>query len=299
MYIDSASRPSYSAFMGEDGAHIRLKLDTNEPIALSDFVGSFVGLGSQFEKFVAREYPELKADAEFFVKDVRDGCIVADLVTMVMLGGVAWMNDPGFVNTIDRVQILSKFVNDLKGKIGKYFNVGGRESTANKSDLSDWLKTVQSISRDPKGGVNLESAVYEDGERKVRAAFRFTAKEANTAERELGDHRRELEARSGKDHSRMLLRFVRPSIEEKKLGASKGERAVVEKLHAKALPVVYASTLAEQRIHHEMMDPDSNVFRKLFDVDVNVETNKDGKPLAYRIMAVHSVIDAPEEGEAA
>lgn len=42
-------------------------------------------------------------------------------------------------------------------------------------------------------------------------------------------------------------------------------------------------------------EADGNAFRRLFDVDVNVELTGNGRPIAYRIVAVHSVIDAPDE----
>lgn len=294
MAIDSRTNPTYTDYMKGDGAHIRLKLDTDQPIALGDFVGAFVGLGSQFEKFVAHEYPAFKADSEFFVKDVRDGCIVAELVTMIGLGGMSLLAEPAVVNAIDRAQILSKFVGDLRDKIGKYFKPGGRAPTATKSDVVEWAKIVGGTARDPKASARLEAAYYEDGERKIRSMLVFTANEARTAEHELGAHRRELEAKTDDNHSRVLLRFVRPSIEGGKPGKTTGERAIIDKIHLKPLPVVYASDLAEQRIHDEMRLADDNIFRKLFDVDVNVEMSASEKPRAYRIKHVHTVIDSED-----
>jgi predicted nucleic acid-binding Zn ribbon protein len=47
---------------------------------------------------------------------------------------------------------------------------------------------------------------------------------------------------------------------------------------------------AEERIRHEIADADENVYKKGFDVDVNVEV-RGGRPIAYRVVAVHSVID--------
>jgi hypothetical protein len=55
--------------------------------------------------------------------------------------------------------------------------------------------------------------------------------------------------------------------------------------------------MAEQRIRHETVEAE-HVFRRLFDVDVNVETNAAGKPIAYRITAFHTSFD-PTGDEAA
>lgn len=287
-------RISYPAIMGKQGAHIRLKLDTDEPMALGDFVGNFVGIGNQFEKFVARTHPELKAESEVFIKEVRSGSIEADLVAWVAGGGVTsasyWALDK-----LDKMQIFSAFVDDMKRRISPYFSEGGREPSATKSDLSDFTKTVKAISRDPKGAVNLEAAEYEDGDRNVRASFKFTSAEAKRAEHEILEHRQELEAKTDENQERVLLQFVRPSIEASKPGKKGGERGVIESIARRALPVLYASTLAEERMLHEKMQLDGNVFRALFDVSVNVELSSQGRPIAYRITAVHSVIEDGDE----
>ncbi|KQM37937.1 hypothetical protein ASE59_11595 [Sphingomonas sp. Leaf10] len=278
--------------MGPDGAHVRLKLDTREPIALTDFVAEFVGLGNQFEKFVATHHPELRAEGEFFVKDVREGCIEADLVAFV---GSAYTATrlPGIIDAIDKGQILTTFVRDIANRLSPYLS-GKRDEKASKADLADFHKTVGAIARDPDASALLEAAVFEDGERRVTSAFKFRTPEAREAERQISAHRQDLDAKLATDHERVLLKFVRPSVETGKPGRKSGERAIIEKVHPKPLAVVYASDLAEQRVRSEMMLLDGNIFRSLFDVDVNVELNAFGKPLAYRIVHVHAVI---EEGD--
>jgi hypothetical protein len=197
---------------------------------------------------------------------------------------------------IDKGQVLTGFVENLKERLGPYLK-GGRSCDATKPELADYLKTVRAIARDPRAGASLEAAVFDDGERKVRAAFKFSSAEAREAERQIEAHRQDLEAKSDADYSRVLLQFVRPSAEAGKPGKPGGERGIISKLHSKALPVLYASDLAEQRIRHEIIEAE-HVFRRLFDVDVNVETNSVGKPVAYRITAFHTSFD-PSDDEAA
>lgn len=281
---------TYKEAMGEDGAHIRIKLDTHEPVALSDFVGSFVGVGSQFAKFVAREHPNLKADSEFFVKEVRAGCIEADLVSFIapavtLLSGI----DP--IDIIDRGQILAKFVDDLKRRISPYFSKGGRDISATKSDLSDYHKAVSAIARDPAASANIEAAVFETDGRYIRSAFKFKASEARIAEHQIAAHRKELEAKTANTADRVLLRFVRPSVEASKPGKKGGERGIIESIHKRALPILYASDLAEQRMMHEKIQLAGNVFRALFDVSVNIEMSATGRPIAFRITEVHGVLE--------
>jgi hypothetical protein len=282
--------------MEGDGAHIRLKLDTTDPIALSDCVATFVGIGNQFEKFVAREYPNLRTGSEFFIKEVRAGCIEADLV--------AWIVGTGFVgvalhaiDVAEKVVVLAKFVGHVKKKLGSYFHPGGRASDVTKGDLADFLKTTAAIAKDENGSASLEAAIFEDGERKVRAAFKFTTPEAREAERQIEAHKEEIETQTAADHPRVMMRFVRPSIEKVRTHKPTGERALIEAVHPKPLAVLYASDLARERIQHELKEAESNPFNLLFDVDVNVEISR-GKPVAFRVVAVHDVTDAPEDDAA-
>jgi len=45
---------SYSALMGEQSAFLTLKIDTEQPVELRDFVGAFTSLGNEFERPLTR-----------------------------------------------------------------------------------------------------------------------------------------------------------------------------------------------------------------------------------------------------
>jgi hypothetical protein len=286
----SAPKRSYHEFMGEERAHIRLKLDNSQPIALSDFVSQFVGVGSQFERFIAREYPNLKGESEFYVNEVRAGCIEADFVAWIVGGGLFTAGAVA-IDAVDKLQIFTKFVQDFGGKFSRYFKPGGRAEGVSKGDLGDFLKTAEAIANDPNGSARLEAAGFEDGERNVRAFFQFSTAEAKQAEKEIANHRRELEITLDENQERVLLRFVRPSVEAGKPGKKGGERGVIESIAKRAMPILYASDLAEQRMRHEKIQLEGNIFRAIFDVSVNVELSQTGQPIAYRVTEVHTVIE--------
>jgi hypothetical protein len=77
------------------------------------------------------------------------------------------------------------------------------------------------------------------------------------------------------------------------VGKRSGEPVQIEDISEKELPLIYASDLAEQRIKHEILEVEDNVFKKGFVVDVNVET-RGGRPVAYRATNLHQVIDLPD-----
>ena len=145
---------------------------------------------------------------------------------------------------------------------------------------------VAAVAHDTNASLDL--AVYENG--KQRVAFSFTTQDARRAELNLIEQKAELERTTDADHKRVLMMFTRTNLGHAKAGARSGERVRIEAIHGRDLPIVYASTLAEERIRHEIAEADDNVYKKAFDVDVNVE-ERDGKPIAYRIVGVHDVID--------
>lgn len=243
---------------------------------------------------MAREHPGVKMNGEFFVQEVRAGCVEADLVAVVV--PVAATHLPGIIDVIDKAQILQRFIEDFGGRLQKYFSPGGRDISATRSDLGDFHKTLGTIASDPVAMGRLEAASFVDGERKIRSTFNFSASEAREAQKQIADHRKEMDGTKGSDYERVLLRFVRPSVESGKPGRKSGERGIIDKIHSKALPILYASDLAEQRLRSELLGVEGNVFRMMFDVDVNVEINAKNRPIAYRIVEVHAAIE-PQDDE--
>lgn len=277
----------YPRGMGENTPHIVLRLQTRQPIELTDFVHSFTSLASEYERFVRAEHPDLADKATIYVKQVKEGSIEAELWNAAMLaGGLA-------ITHMDQLLVLEDFVKQYGRRLGSFFTAGGRLPDASKRELNDFMGQVASIANDPNGTAEIAAATYEDGQRQVKAAVRFKTPQAKTAVREIEHQKQEMENRLEVDHERVLMRFVRPSIEKVSSHKRTGERALIESVHDKALSVFYASDLARERIQHEMKEGDGNIFHLLFDVDVNVEMSN-GKPVAFRIMAVHDITDIPE-----
>lgn len=273
--------------MTKGDSHIVLKIDTRNPIELSDFVAAFVGIGHQFEQFYDREHPSDRGAIRFYVREVRAGSIIAELVPYLATAGTLLT---GAMMAISYANELATFVDTYGAKLKKYFKPGGREASAVKGDLADYLRTVEAIAHDPNATLSL--TVFDDG--KQRAAFQFDTSEAREAERNLHEHRKELELTTNADHERVLMVFKRTNVAHATTGKRSGDLVQIESINPKPLPIVYASNLAEERIRHEIADADDNVYKKGFDVDVNVEM-RDGKPIAYRLVTVHDVIDLPDD----
>lgn len=283
------SRISYSQLMGEQKALLTLKLDTDEPVELRDFVGAFTSLANEFERFVEREFPNAHSDPKMFIREVRRGSIEADILT-----GLTVYALPTAATMIDQVMVLEDFVHRwgsrFKAIISGNFVPGELESTA---ELKDWADTVRSIAADPVASHRLEAATFEDGKKDVRAVFKFTASEARTALQNIDDRRKTLAKADHDGHERVLMVFTRTDVNDADVGKSSGERVKVEEISDKSLSLMYGSEIAEARIKHEIREADENVYKKGFVVDVMVKL-RNGKPVAYSVTNVHDVLDLPE-----
>lgn len=277
----------YSALMGENTPHIVLRLSTTQPIELGDFVKAFTSLANEYERFVRTEHPELSDQAAVYVKQVKEGSIEAELWNAGLVAGAL------AITHMDQLLILEQFVRQYANRLGSFFTEGGRLAGATKKELGDFMGQVASIANDPNGTAEISAATYEDKKRQVKASVRFKTTQAKTAQKEIEAQRREMENKAEADHKRVLMRFVRPSIEKVSSHKRTGERALIDAVYEKPLAVVYASDMARERIQHEMKAGEGNIFHLLFDVDVNVELSQ-GKPIAYRVMAVHDITDAPD-----
>ena len=272
--------------MARGEPHLILTLDTKEPIELGDFVGAFTSVGNEYERFIKQTNPDLPGNATMYVREVRKGSIVAD-----MLPWIAYTAP--FIAEMDKALIVEQFVRLWGSRFRALLGRGKTAVPETRSELKDWSDAVRAVATDPDASVKLEAAVFEDGKKKIRAAFKFDTKEARKAQKTIETRQRRLEKKEHADHQRVLMRFTRSDIGDVSVGKPSGERVKIEEISDRALALVYASELAEQRIKHEIRDADENVYKKGFVVDVNVRSSG-GRPVAYAVTHVHQVIDLPD-----
>jgi hypothetical protein len=276
--------------MGDGHTHIIVTLDTKEPIEIGDFVTAFTSIASQYNKFMADNHPEMGGDARVYVKEVRSGSIIADLIPVLTAFGVTGST----LVAIQQADAIVDFVTKYGGKLKVYLDGDGIDVAATNSDLKDFLGSVAAIANDPDGKASIEAAYFEDGRKDVRAAIRFTTPEARRATEHIEEHRRALRATEHALHERVLMRFVQSNIKRTAMEKRTGERVIIEEIARVDRPLIYASELAERQIKHEMIEADENVYKKGFVVDVYIETKND-RPVAYKVTNLHQVIDLPDD----
>lgn len=272
---------------GEGWAQIVITLSTKKPIEVGDFVAAFTSVESQYEKFVRDRFPDAVGEAKIFVREIKKGSIIAELLPFVPH---VLLNMQSVIGPMDQILIVDEFVRRYGGALKAYFK-GGKVEEATRSDLKDFMGAVVAIANDPNGKGSIKAVVFEDGKRKLKANIKFNSAEAHRAVENIEEHRRTLELKSNADYQRVLMVFRQSNVKDLPVGKRTGEWVAIDDIHPdKELPLIYASDLAEQRIKHEIREADDNVYKKGFVVDVNLLA-KGQKPIAYRVTNLHQVID--------
>lgn len=276
--------------MEREQPFIQLTLEIDQPVELGDFIGAFTAVANEYDRFVRQTHPEFAPNATLFVREVRTGSYIAELIPWAYLGWTYATQSMG------QVMVVDQFVRKYGARLTSYFQPGGRAEDASKSELKDFFDQVTAIANNPNSKAEIAAIEIKDGKRRVRAAIKFDTSQARTAQQQIEAHRREIERTSDVDHSRVLMVFTQTNVKTPGVGKRSGELVKIESISNRSLALIYASELAEARIKHEITEAEENVYKKGFVVDVNVEL-RNGKPVAYRVTHVHQVIDLPDDEE--
>ena len=126
--------------MNNADAFLEITFDLKDPVEINDFAAFFAGLGSEFERYLISERPELAGSARMFVNEVRKGSIVATMFASI----------PDLVGIADSALIVLGFGALFNRRIRDFIR-GKHLEGANKPQLSDLTKAVQAIASDKDG----------------------------------------------------------------------------------------------------------------------------------------------------
>lgn len=272
-------------YLDQSNVVLTLTLDNSQPIELGAFVNAFTSLASDYRRSL--EESGLDGNAEIFVTEVRSGSIIADLLPMVTTAF------PVIASSMAQVGQAVDFVNGWKDRFEK-LTEGIVPSGLSRSDLKVIANTVEAVARDPNASQKLEVVTFEDNKRQVKAAFKFDTSSARHISETIEGEFRRLDEKSDVPENRVLMYFTRSDIGNVPIDKRSGEKVVISSISDKALPIMYASSLAEQRIKHEIREARENIFKKAFSVDVSVEYRGE-KPIVYKILEVHQILDLPDD----
>ena len=172
----------YAQLMAATDAYIEVLIDSDQPVELRDFVAAFTSIGNRYARYMKENHPDLDEDASVFIRDVRRGSIIAELL-------------PSFASLVghmDQAVIVEQFVKSYGQRLACYFNAEGRAERASKGELSDFIGSIGAIANAKNGTGHIRAITYENKKRQVRASIKFNSSTARTAVNEIQRHKKRI-----------------------------------------------------------------------------------------------------------
>jgi hypothetical protein len=255
-------------------AKLTIEIKNERPVELVDLTTSFLSLAEEYRRFVAA-HPEFDdtVGVKLYVKEIRTGSIVADVIAMAAVG------IPMALPYITESNHLIEFGKHLKTTYD-YF-LGRRQLQQPLSLEKQDLKLLSSFVEPKDQGSQLNLIASEGGN--VVVNINITSQEANATQNLIGRYLTELKEPETRLHEKVLLYWyqARPDLER-----PVGDRAIIESIS----PAPVKTIFADESIKAAMNLSDPNPFLSAYIVDVFVDTIK-ARPAVYKILGVHERID--------
>ena len=256
----------------EDKMKLTIEISNKRPVELTDLAKSMLSLGDEYRRFLAAHDAHIEADdVKLYVKEIRSGSIIQELVAMA----------PYALPFIEHANTIVGFAKHLKLA---YDWLTGRSNekpeAIEKTTLQNLSSIVEPVARDNGSQANF-AAVNVQGDFVVN--LHMTSTEANAAQNAI---RRELETSREPVtgiHEEVVMYWAQARNQPE---SQAGDKAVIERLYKGAVRVRFANDGLKTKILYDEPHP----FNKAFIVDVAVDAIED-KPVLYKVLALHEVID--------
>jgi hypothetical protein len=247
---------------------LEITINNERPVVLTDMTLSLLAVSEQFQKFVeSSTNQDYEAGAQLYVKDVRSGSIVVELVAQAM----------PIVPLIWEGGSLSEWANTAKAIVD--WLLGKTESPPKqitKNDLKQWHSIVEPVARD--NGSQLNFSVSDNG--RVINQFFINSQDANVAQNNIKRHLEHLENPSDHAHRRKVMYWYQTKFDTT---SHTGDKAIIEDISKRPVKVIFDNNAVKTA----MVSGDDRFqkpWQKLaYVVDVEVQTIA-GEPKIYTVL---------------
>ena len=274
-----------------NSAHIRLIINTEKPIELSDFVGQYIAIGNEFERFLKQYHPNKDHRIKFFINEVNHGSIITDIIAAIAVNPVLPALPMIATQVIDDIMLLEDFIKRWGSRLISLMQKSKPDEIYTSKELESFHETVAIVAKDQKASATIEVATFVDKKRKVFSQFKFNNSEAIAVERNIELIKYERKDKEDNTlHERVLMTFTRSSTSNAKIFKKSEDKVLITDICPTPLSLIYATDMVEKQLKHEIRESDDNIYKKGFVVDVMVKSQNE-KPIAYSVIDIHQVID--------
>jgi len=239
------------------GKKLEITINNERPIVLTDLTLSLLAVSEQFQKFVeSTTNQDYQAGAELYVKEVRSGSIIVQLVAQAMpIVPLIWQGG----SLSEWLDMAKDIVEWLLGKT-KF-----PPKQVTKNDLKQWHSIVEPIAKDSASQLNF--SVTDQG--RVINQFFITSQDANAAQNSIKRQLEALESPNDHVHRRKVMYWYQTKFDDT---SHTGDKAIIEDISKRPVKVIFENNAVKDA----MVTGDERFqkpWQKLaYIVDVEVQT---------------------------
>lgn len=250
---------------------LTIEINNRQPVELLDLTNSFTSFADEYRRFVqARDVITYADDVRLYVKEVRSGSIIVDLVA---LSPLALPFAEHAVTILDFSKYLKLAYDFLTGRTPQRPDIA-------KPNLVNLMRIVDPIARDNASQMNCSTIINGD----VNLNITISSLEANAAQNVASRELKAMKEPSSGFHDQVVLYWYQARND---LAATTGDKATIESIFPYPVKTIFGVPDLKAKI---LRDP----FSCGYLVDVQVETIGE-KPALYKITEIHDKIDLPRQ----
>jgi hypothetical protein len=262
-----------------EDATLTYVLNNTRPVELIDLTSSLLAIGEQYKGFMRRQGEGLaNDDYRLYVREVRTGSIIVDLVTLATQPQMIAPYAPFIVQFTTELSEWFDFFKGVKDTKDIKEMLFGRS----KKDLQQLSDVIEPAAKDNGSTINITAAKGAV----ILVNSSITSTEANAGQNVLRRYLEHIEPPVTGIHRDQVLYWYQMHHDR---AAKPGDKAVIERIWKNPVKVRFSS----DEIKRKMLDDPENPFRKFYVVDVDV-TESQGRPVLYRILDVKDTFDREE-----
>lgn len=254
---------------------LRIHIKNSQPVDVSDFTKTMSTFGTLFSNFAQKNgKSKEEANAKLYVSKIIEGSIDIHLVELASLAVIPF---------VENSNLILDFAKHIKSIYDYFVLSKGDEPELNVPELKG-VHDMVSIPANDRNGLMTVQVINDNAGNVIFEGCTFNHIEGNGIQNQSDNALKERKALSNEgDIYRKQLMTI---YQVRKDGADRGNKGVIDAISDRKLGLVFDSDTLEDDILRSAQNP----MLKGYIVDVIVQTVQ-GKPAAYKIMALHDVID--------
>lgn len=253
-----------------DETVLTLQIKNESPIELLDLTRSFEAFTEEYGRFVRHSDTDAAvSDVRLYVKDLRKGSIVVELIAL----------SPLALPYIENAKTVIEYVKYLKTAYEFLLGKAKAKPDFEKKDLENLSAIVGPIAKDSAAQFNVSTTINGNVTLNLSMSSLDANAAQNAARREIATMTEPI--RGIQNQTLLYLWQARNDTQ-----SSTGDKGVIESLYSGPVKLVFRDESVKAKLLHSTENP----FTSSYVVDVVVETIN-GKPTLYRVLEVHDTLE--------